>query len=449
MSALPPESAPFYDDQQSLSMNHYEELGIPPDATEEEIRRAHRRLTKLLHPDQQTDETLRRLAETQMRRLNGIVELLTNDERRRVYDQQVKPRPNTYANRSHVQKRAPLPLRPRSLEIHRAWHTLPWWVFTIVGALVLTSAAVWYYADYLGSSFNERGAYYTRPAVAGSNSGKDSTLSNALDEFTAHLRKAFEKTPEFQQLEVDREAASSHPDNSGPESATKPGTQTDLDENDAAVLTADSKPDGDAAASLDDQASSAERVTPPSKRPKRAARIHFPDSEQSEAPSTSDEQIAFAPPPTIAASPASSETLAKVLPVAVQPPAIPLSANGSDQLEGEWIYAPSKPERKRAGLYPPDFIRLDFFRSEGHLRGRYQARYLVSNRRDISPDVSFSIAQAEERDAHHFIWHSDDGSEGTLKVKRVGTAAIRIEWQTTLRTERNALVSGVATLVRR
>ena len=50
-------------------MDYYEELAISPSATLDEIHRAHRRLSKLLHPDQQTDHNMKLLAETQMRRL--------------------------------------------------------------------------------------------------------------------------------------------------------------------------------------------------------------------------------------------------------------------------------------------------------------------------------------------------------------------------------------------
>ncbi|MFB3776730.1 MAG: DnaJ domain-containing protein [Bryobacteraceae bacterium] len=67
-------------------MNYYEELGLRPDASAEEIHRAYRSLARLLHPDQQTDDDLRRLAEAQMRRLNEIHDALVEPARRREYD---------------------------------------------------------------------------------------------------------------------------------------------------------------------------------------------------------------------------------------------------------------------------------------------------------------------------------------------------------------------------
>ena len=67
-------------------MTFYEEFGITQRATEAEIRRAYKRLTLLLHPDQQQDPEMRSLAEGQMRRLNEMVAILTDPERRRAYD---------------------------------------------------------------------------------------------------------------------------------------------------------------------------------------------------------------------------------------------------------------------------------------------------------------------------------------------------------------------------
>ena len=67
-------------------MTYYEELGILPSASVEEIRHAYRRLVRLVHPDQCTDEETRRLAELQMMRLNGVLAVLTDDVQRAKYD---------------------------------------------------------------------------------------------------------------------------------------------------------------------------------------------------------------------------------------------------------------------------------------------------------------------------------------------------------------------------
>lgn len=67
-------------------MDYYEELGLARSASPEEIRQAYKNLARLLHPDQQADGPLRSLAEVQMKRLNGIYEVLSDPARRREYD---------------------------------------------------------------------------------------------------------------------------------------------------------------------------------------------------------------------------------------------------------------------------------------------------------------------------------------------------------------------------
>ncbi len=78
-------------------MTHYEELGVSPDAPAEEIRRAFRRTSRLLHPDFQSAPELREAAEVQMRRLNEVVEMLCEPESRAAYDRSLdKTRPSSF-----------------------------------------------------------------------------------------------------------------------------------------------------------------------------------------------------------------------------------------------------------------------------------------------------------------------------------------------------------------
>ncbi len=68
-------------------ISFYEELGVDPTASPEEIHDAFRALVRLLHPDQQTDPLLKVIAEKQMRKMNRIYAVLSDPDRRRRYDE--------------------------------------------------------------------------------------------------------------------------------------------------------------------------------------------------------------------------------------------------------------------------------------------------------------------------------------------------------------------------
>ena len=118
-------------------MDFYEELGITRDATEEDIRRSHRRLIKLLHPDGQTDEELKEVAGVQLRRVNSMVDTLIDGERRSAYDQQLAKGGNfdLFAISS--------PARPE----HFLTRPVPWWLLSVVVAVLLTIIAVLTWAN--------------------------------------------------------------------------------------------------------------------------------------------------------------------------------------------------------------------------------------------------------------------------------------------------------------
>jgi hypothetical protein len=83
-------------------VNHYEELGLTPEASTDEIRHAYRQLVRLLHPDHCTDEALRHAAELQMRRLNSLLATLTDEERRTAYDRSLEGLPPAGGGRAVV-----------------------------------------------------------------------------------------------------------------------------------------------------------------------------------------------------------------------------------------------------------------------------------------------------------------------------------------------------------
>lgn len=90
-------------------MTYYEELGVTPRATTEEIRDAFKQLARLLHPDRLQDERQRSLAECQMKRLNHVYHTLANAEQRRAYDLSLSERPAPVPEVIYV---APADVRP-------------------------------------------------------------------------------------------------------------------------------------------------------------------------------------------------------------------------------------------------------------------------------------------------------------------------------------------------
>lgn len=118
-------------------MNYYDELGLGPDAADEDIRRAHRILSKVLHPDRQTDPAARDAAELQMRRINVLVETLLDPQRRHEYDS--SQRPASFPVGSGQVNRRDVPARrwrfggPASVLL-----------LTMTAAVALTGAAIWF-----------------------------------------------------------------------------------------------------------------------------------------------------------------------------------------------------------------------------------------------------------------------------------------------------------------
>jgi curved DNA-binding protein CbpA len=72
--------------QEKQALTHYDDLGLPGSASDEEIREAYLNLVRLLHPDSQRDPALKRFAENQMTRVSRAHAVLSDPERRRRYD---------------------------------------------------------------------------------------------------------------------------------------------------------------------------------------------------------------------------------------------------------------------------------------------------------------------------------------------------------------------------
>jgi hypothetical protein len=157
-------------------------------------------------------------------------------------------------------------------------------------------------------------------------------------------------------------------------------------------------------------------------------------------PVVRDYDTASLPPSSLPAAPAAAPPKMAV---------VTTSAVSGDPLEGEWVYAPKEPEKRKAGFYPPEFIDLKLFGAgdPGSLKGQYNAKYVVTDR-PVSPEVSFELASVS-KGSRKFVWQSSTGAKGTLIIDPIDEQTIRIDWHTTSAVHGPALTSGTATLVRR
>ena len=65
----------------------YKVLGVSPNATDDEVKDAYRRLARKYHPDNYVNNPLSDLATEKMKEINEAYEVLSDDDKRAKYDQ--------------------------------------------------------------------------------------------------------------------------------------------------------------------------------------------------------------------------------------------------------------------------------------------------------------------------------------------------------------------------
>jgi hypothetical protein len=95
-------------------MSHYDVLGVPPDATAEQVRAAYRTLVQLFHPDRlgHLKEESRDFAENRLRALNAAYEVLGDPGKRANYDASLAVPPPPRASPVRPQPPPPPPPAP-------------------------------------------------------------------------------------------------------------------------------------------------------------------------------------------------------------------------------------------------------------------------------------------------------------------------------------------------
>lgn len=116
-------------------------------------------------------------------------------------------------------------------------------------------------------------------------------------------------------------------------------------------------------------------------------------------------------------------------------------------LAGDWLFVPPV-KRDPSALYPPEYVELRITEASGMLRGRYRARYRVTDRA-ISPDVAFQFEGRPESAVATIPWTGAGGASGDLTLKQLDNGALEVSWTAHELGSVLGLISGTATLVRK
>ncbi|PYT23129.1 MAG: hypothetical protein DMG57_33055 [Acidobacteria bacterium] len=117
--------------QENPALTHYDDLGVYPSASDPEIREAYLGLVRLLHPDSHRDKNLKRFSELQMKRVSRAYAVLSDVERRKLYNAQLEENPAPDEDEA--------PARPRRKTISA--HALITWGWLICASRVLSASA--------------------------------------------------------------------------------------------------------------------------------------------------------------------------------------------------------------------------------------------------------------------------------------------------------------------
>jgi hypothetical protein len=154
------------------------------------------------------------------------------------------------------------------------------------------------------------------------------------------------------------------------------------------------------------------------------------------------------PPPTASqVAPWSAPSTPDTLPAALPSPEFPVPAR-KDTFAGSWFYAPPKEPAPSKDLYPPEYIELKITDEGGLVRGRYRARYHITDR-PVSPEVVFRFEGPVSSNIAQLRWAApNDGAKGEVQLKLLSPNSMQVNWWATELGKNPSFASGTAVLIR-
>jgi mevalonate pyrophosphate decarboxylase len=130
-------------------------------------------------------------------------------------------------------------------------------------------------------------------------------------------------------------------------------------------------------------------------------------------------------------------------------PVIQASPDKSPTFIGVWLYVrpASRDNNNKQGNYLPKYIELSIAEAGRNFRGRYRARYQVTDKA-ISPVVEFDFKIAPTQPTADLPWESVSGASGFVKLSQESDDLLKVNWYATRLSESLSLASGSATLKR-
>ncbi len=369
-------------------MNYYEELGIRQDAALEEIRQAYKVLARLLHPDGQPDLRLKAMAECQMKRLNEILAVLTDSQKRRQYDESLCENPKAALDW------AALPSIPPESWYYQLLHFgVRHWFWVLIGVVVV-GVGIWCMEQGTPEAAHvvpkQNGAVPDAPGAGGSGGGGPAGSETG------------NRIPPLQSFGYTSKPAAPHAASTAPREAPHPNVPQ------AAV------------------------VNEPAAEPNQPEPTHTLSAKELPPPSP----IVVAEPPRAAPEQAKVE------------PASSIARTKEVSFAGNWLYAPETAGKTDPNLYPAISVEFILAEEDGSLVGNYRAKYKIPDQA-ISPEVQFR-AQGKSTNGKSckLAWSSDDGAQGEAELTLRSSDQMKVTWWTTVFGRRAALSSGMAVLIR-